>query len=90
MVLYLSVFAVYAFLHVYDGLDVARSYLHDYCHPDIAVDFLQLINDRALGQVLHAYVYSGDYVGAVNGWSVHDVEEFVQHFPSVYESFGAS
>ena len=90
MVLYLPVFAVYTFLHVHYGLDVACGHLHDYCHSYVAVNLLQLLYDGAFGQVLHPYVNSGDDVGTIDRWSVHDVEELVQHLPSVYESVGTS
>ena len=33
------------FLHVYDGLDVARRYIHYDGYTHIGVDFLQLIDE---------------------------------------------
>ena len=45
MVVDFSVFAVETFLHVYDGLDVARWYIHHDGYTHIGVDFLQLVDE---------------------------------------------
>jgi len=89
MVLDLPIFAVDTFLHVDDGLDVARLHLHDDGHTHIAVDFLQLVDDRTLGQVLYAHVDGSHDVGARHGRGVHDVKKLVEHLASMLDAGGA-
>ena len=86
MILYFSVFTIKAFFHVDDGLDVAGSHLHDQCHANISVDFLQLINDSSFSKVLHANVNGCDNVCPINGRRVHDVKKLVEHLATMHDA----
>ena len=69
-----TVFAIEAFLHVYDSLDIARLYVHHHCHANTSVYLLQLIDDSPLGNVLHLDINSGYYVSPVDGFRIRDVQ----------------
>ena len=90
VVVYLSILSVEAFLHVDDRLDVARLDFHDDGDTHVAIDFLQLVDDRTLCQVLHAHVEGRDDVGTVDRRGVGDVQELIAHLSAVYNTIGAS
>ena len=56
VVLYLGIVAACEFRHVHHCLDVAGAHLHHDSHSHVAVDFLQLLQERPLAEVLHSHV----------------------------------
>ena len=86
MILYFPVFTIKAFLHIDDGLDVTGSHLHDQCHANISIDFLQLVDDSSFSKVLHANVNGCDNVCSIDGRCVHDVKKLVEHLATVHDA----
>ena len=90
MVVNLSVFSVETFLHVHDGLDVAGRHIHHDGYTHVGVDFLQLLDERTLGKILHAHVDGGHDVGSVDRRGIGDVEELVAHLAAVHDTVGSA
>ena len=81
MVADFPVLAVETFLHVDDSLHVTRFHVHDDSHTDASVDFLQLIDDGALSDVLHLHIYGRHDVGTVDRRCIGDIQILRPHFP---------
>ena len=60
--------AITAFLHVDNGLHVARLHLHDDGDTHQCVNLAEFIQQSLFCYVLHVDVERGDDVAAVNGW----------------------
>ena len=86
MVLDFAILTVGTFLHVHDGLDVARLHLHHDGHAHITVNEFQLVDDGTLGKILNTHVDGRDDVGTVHRRRVHDVKPLVEHLAAVNDS----
>ena len=86
-------FAVFAGLrvqvHVHHGFDVARLYLHHDGYAGVCAVFLQLLYERALCQVLYAYVYRRHDVHAVHGVGIDYVHAGIEHLTAMHEAGAA-
>ncbi len=83
IVAYLSVNAVIAFGHVYNGFDVSRLHFHQDGDAYGGVDFFQFIHQCFLCNVLHTYINGGDDIATIYRGDIHDVQVFVHYLLTV-------
>ena len=89
---HLVVFAITCTLHIHDGLHIARLYLHQDSHAHLSVYLwvFQLLNQGALGNILHTYIDGGYDIATINGCQDGNVEVFLEHLSTMHQSVGTT